>query len=306
MININVKLNKLFMISADYIFARHCVRVEGLRLVNAFNRMRGFNLFYTDREGDPICRFIGNDSESFPVVEEEIKILYKDSKDGFKSFFAKKKDGGFIFDSSSEKGDRVVFVTNDNIKEVTFYGDYSDDLLRFALWLAYGLAVLPTLTVSLHASSIVYNNKVVLFLGESGTGKSTHSRLWLQNIKGAELFNDDSPILRVENGEIIAYGGPWSGKTPCYRTESYPLAACIRLSQAPHNKISRLSTVAAYTALHPSCPPEFAYDENLYDHVSEFLSHLVSSVPVFRMEALPDAEAAKVSCEAVFGSCLKN
>ena len=289
------------MISTDYIIAGHRVRVEGLRLSFAVQKMRGFDLFLSQHGETPICKFLSSDSTDIPEFLSETTLLYADSKDGYSSEFLEKTDGGFIFKSSSERGDKLVFETNRNAKETIFYGDYAEDILRFALWLAYGLATLHTLTVSLHSSSILYKDKVVLFLGESGTGKSTHSRLWLENIKGAELFNDDSPILRVENGEIKVYGGPWSGKTPCYRKEHYPLAGCVRLSQAPYNKIFRLSKLEAYAALHPSCPPEFAYDEKLYDYISEFLGVVVSKTPVYRMEALPDAAAAELSCKTLFG-----
>ena len=291
-------------VSNDYLIADHRIRVQGLPLVYAVQNLRGFNKFQVESHGEPICRFVSAEDKSLPEISSEFQLLYSDSKDGFKSSFVKKEAGIYYFDSSSEKGDRIVFESNIFTGVTVFYGDYTEDLLRFALWLAYGLATLHTLTVSLHASSVTYNDKVVLFLGESGTGKSTHSRLWLNHIQGAELFNDDSPILRVINGKIIAYGSPWSGKTACYRNESYPLAACVRLSQAPYNKITRMTSVAtAFTALHPSCPPEFAYDDQLYDYVSDFLSDFVATVPVYRMEALPDDAAAEMSCETVFGEC---
>lgn len=289
------------MISCDYIIARHRIRVEGLRLVYAMGKLRGFDIFIDRDHGDPVCIF--SEASGVPDISPECHKLYADSKDGFQSVFVRKPDGGYIFDSSSEKGERIIFETDALARKTKFYGDYTEELLRFALWLAYGLAVVNTLTLSLHASTILYKDKVVLFLGESGTGKSTHTRIWTQSIEGSQLFNDDSPILRVEEGKIIVYGGPWSGKTPCYRKESYPLAACVRLSQAPHNKIFKLPKLQAYAALHPSCPPEFAYDDRLYDFVSEFLGDLISSVPVFRMECLPDKEAAKLSCETIFGSC---
>ena len=291
------------MISKDYIIAGHRIRIQGLPLVFAVNKLKGFDLFSVSSEYEPEARFISADPGTSPAIPSDAKNLYSDSKDGFKSSFMKKTDGGYIFDSSSERGDRIIFETDSSAKNTIFYGDYNEDLLRFALWLAYGLAMVGTLTVSLHSSSILYNDKVILFLGESGTGKSTHSRLWLNHIEGAELFNDDSPILRVENGKIIVYGGPWSGKTPCYREDSYPLAACVRLSQAPFNKISTLPKLQAYAALHPSCPPEFAYDDKLYDFVSEFLGELISSVAVYSLQCLPDEAAAVLSCETVFGSC---
>ena len=145
----------------------------------------------------------------------------------------------------------------------------------------------------------------MFFLGESGTGKSTHTRLWRENIEGAVLLNDDSPILRIIDGKPWVYGSPWSGKTPCYKNESYPLAACVRLSQATFNKIERLNIAQGYGALHPSCPPCFAYDDALYDSISGTLSNLLSNVPVYHLSCLPDAAAARLSCETIFGVCEK-
>ena len=140
----------------------------------------------------------------------------------------------------------------------------------------------------------------ILFLGESGTGKSTHTRLWREHIAGAVLLNDDSPIIRIENGKAYAYGSPWSGKTPCYKQEQYELKGCVRLSHAPYNAIKKLSVLQGYGAIHPSCPPEFAYDDTLYDLVSEVISGILSAVPCYHLACLPDKDAALLSCQTLF------
>ena len=184
---------------------------------------------------------------------------------------------------------------------ICLYGHYSPRLLRFALWMGYGLMTVRKETVALHGSCIVYKGKAVLFLGESGTGKSTHTRLWRENIAGSKLLNDDSPIVRYEERGVWVYGSPWSGKTPCYKAERYPLAGCVRLSQAPYNKIRRLNTLQAYAALHPSAPPAFAYEEELYSGVCSLLEKMVSSIPVYHLECLPDAEAVKLVCRTLYG-----
>ena len=113
-------------------------------------------------------------------------------------------------------------------------------LFRFGVWILFNIAALPLGAVAFHSSVIRYRGRGVLFLGESGTGKSTHTRLWREHIPGAELLNDDSPIIRATDSEALVHGSPWSGKTPCYRNESCPIAAVVRLSQAPHNRIRRL------------------------------------------------------------------
>lgn len=173
-------------------------------------------------------------------------------------------------------------------------------LFRFGVWILFNIAALPLGAVAFHSSVIRYRGRGVLFLGESGTGKSTHTRLWREHIPGAELLNDDSPIIRATDSEALVHGSPWSGKTPCYRNESCPIAAVVRLSQAPHNRIRRLRPIESIGALLPSAPPAFARDERLSDDTCGLLSRLIAQVPVYHLECLPDAAAAQLACRTVF------
>lgn len=175
-------------------------------------------------------------------------------------------------------------------------------LLRFALWVAYSMAGLWHGAVPVHSSVAVCQGRAVLCLGESGTGKSTHTRLWINHIPDTYLLNDDSPILRVEEGQSIVYGSPWSGKTPCFRTESVPVAALVRLEQRPANSIRRLRTLEAFTALQPSCPPSLTKDEPLMDRLVDFVGSVIGNTPVFRLGCLPDADAAHLCHNNVFSS----
>lgn len=174
-------------------------------------------------------------------------------------------------------------------------------LLRFGLWTVYNLTALTRQAVAVHTSVIVADGQGALFLGESGTGKSTHTRLWREHITGATLLNDDSPILRIDNDGVRIYGSPWSGKTPCYRNESYPVRGVVRLSQAPENRMRRLSPLEAIGALLPSCPPQFARDSQLQDAVCGVVSSLLKQVPAYHLACRPDAEAAQLSHRTLFG-----
>lgn len=59
----------------------------------------------------------------------------------------------------------------------------------------------------------------------------------------------------------------------------------------------------AYASLHPSCPPAFSYDESLYDSICEVLNAILTNVPVYHLACLPDADAARLSYETIFGTC---
>ena len=284
----------------DYLIAGHRVRVEGDRLVKAMDILDGFAVFKVEPNGEPACRFTTTTIQ-VPTLEEE---LYRCENEGVVSRFGY-YSGGYALSMTPPNSESLHLWVEKKGSTVWFSGNLAPALLRFACWIAYGVITTPLETVAIHTSVIQHGGKTVLFLGESGTGKSTHTRLWRENIEGAVLLNDDSPIIRIVDGKPWVYGSPWSGKTPCYKNESYPLAACVRLSQAPYNKIERLKVAQGYGALHPSCPPCFAYDDALYDSISGVLSTLLSTVPVYHLACLPNAAAAWLSYETIFGICEK-
>ena len=172
-------------------------------------------------------------------------------------------------------------------------------IVRFGLWVMFGIVLCSHQGIAIHSSAIVARERGVLFLGESGTGKSTHTRLWRENIEGSTLLNDDSPIVRIVDGKARVYGSPWSGKTPCYKSQDYPVAGFCRLYQAPYNKISRLPTIAAIGALLPSCPPAFAHDEILQDAICSTLDTVLRTTPAYSLGCLPDRDAALLSYSTI-------
>lgn len=281
----------------DYLIAGHRIRIEGNETwIQVIAGLDGFKPFEADSEGIPVAHFLYVDEEVPQLTEAQ----YENEVDGIADVFGRYK-AGYMFVMTVPEGGRISLWKADGSNIIRFNGLLMPRLVRFVLWIAYGLATLPLQTIAIHTSVIQYKERAVLFLGESGTGKSTHTRLWRENIEGAVLLNDDSPILRIIDGKPRMFGSPWSGKTPCYRTESYPLAACVRLSQAPYNKIHRLNVPQGYAAIHPSCPPDFAYDDNLYDYISETLGDVLGKVPMYHLECLPDADAARLSCRTIFG-----
>lgn len=247
----------------------------------------------TDPAGQPdFGRFTQLDEFDFPEVNAVCR------------FFA--DAGGYLFTMTVRKREAPLWFhklngspeVRCNLAECRAYKEIGS-LMRFGLWMMFGIAAAPHHTIAIHSSVIRRTEGAVLFLGESGTGKSTHTRLWMEHIPSAELLNDDSPIIRMKEGVARVYGSPWSGKTPCYKQESHPIRALVRLSQAPHNRIRRLPIIQAIGALLPSCPPAFAFDTALQDAICETLSEILAGTPVYHLACLPDAEAARLSFETV-------
>ena len=167
--------------------------------------------------------------------------------------------------------------------------------LNNAIMILYALTTANQHTALFHSSVVSCDGKAYMFLGESGTGKSTHSSLWLKYIKGTELVNDDNPVVRIlDHQEVRVYGSPWSGKTPCYRNVDYPLGGLVDLAQAPYNNIRRLKGIEAYVALVPSISG-MRWNEQMAQGLHDTEDLLAQLVPVWHLDCLPDEGAAQLS-----------
>ena len=161
-----------------------------------------------------------------------------------------------------------------------------------SMMLMYAFATARKNTLLMHASVTMKDGKGYVFLGKSGTGKSTHSQLWINNIEGCSLLNDDNPVMRVmDNGEVRVFGSPWSGKTPCYHNVDVPVGAIVNLHQAKKNAIRRLSLVEAYAAMYVSFSG-YRFIKEMADGLHDTNEKVVSTVPCYALGCLPDAYAA--------------
>lgn len=175
---------------------------------------------------------------------------------------------------------------------------YAGQALSSLLRLAFAQAIVWHRAISIHASAVVCDGKGYLFMGKSGTGKSTHTRLWLEHIPGSSLLNDDNPIVRIVGEEVIAYGSPWSGKTNCYKNESAPAAGFIRLKQALYNSYTPCEDIAAFKALLPGSSV-LRQDKTLHGILCGTLVEIAGMTKVGEMECLPDKDAAETCFKSV-------
>lgn len=151
----------------------------------------------------------------------------------------------------------------------------------------------------LHSSAVELGGRAYLFSGPSGMGKSTHTRLW-QQIFGdaAQVFNDDKPALRCQEGRWYAYGTPWCGKDGINQNKKVPLGAVCFLKQAGENRIRRLAPQAALAKIMGQTIHRMGSAENL-DLMLSHLEKLVQMIPVYELENRPEPEAARLSYETM-------
>lgn len=163
-----------------------------------------------------------------------------------------------------------------------------DSMLR----ILYSQAVVLHHGFMLHSAAVVRDGKAVLFMGKSGTGKSTHARLWLKEFANTSLLNDDNPVVRVSaDGTVTVYGSPWSGKTPCYRNAEAPVEAMVRLEQAPVNRYTELSNIDAFVAVLPGVSV-ITHSRKLYGEACNSVVEALKRVKVGKLECTPEPSAA--------------
>ena len=175
--------------------------------------------------------------------------------------------------------------------------------VRFAIdnaaMLVYAFATVGRKTLLFHSSVTVREGLAYMFLGHSGTGKSTHSQQWKAAFPEVELLNDDNPAVRIMDDRTVrVYGTPWSGKTPCYKASSAPVAALVQLAQAPENSITRLRMSQAYPFILASVSGLKVLPK-MMDQIYESIALLLELCPVYKLECLPNPDAARVCYEEI-------
>jgi hypothetical protein len=148
----------------------------------------------------------------------------------------------------------------------------------------------------LHSSCIEYKGKAYLFSAPSGTGKSTHTHLWLKYLEGCRIINDDKPAIRIIDGMPYAFGTPWSGKTDENVNEGVPIGGICFLGRG-ENKIKRIPGIAALKPfMDQTVRPR---DKALMDKMLETLNIILTKVPVYQMTCDMSEEAVMTAVEGM-------
>lgn len=100
-------------------------------------------------------------------------------------------------------------------------------------------------TIMMHGSVVAVGNSAIAFTAPSGTGKTTHSRLWQDHLEGSYILNGDKPLIHVGQ-QVMAYGSPWCGKEGFNRNTGVPLKSICLLKR---NDVNALHHISAHEAL---------------------------------------------------------
>lgn len=155
-------------------------------------------------------------------------------------------------------------------------------------------------TILFHGSVIAVDGQGFLFTAKSGTGKSTHTRLWREYLgEKAVMVNDDKPLLKITDSGVVAYGTPYNGKHRLGCNMSVPLKAVCILTRGEKNSIVRIDKSEAYAMLlqqvyRPLRTLQMAKTLRLIDELSE-------KTELYRLACNMDIEAAEVAYNGMKG-----
>ena len=280
-----------------YIVAEHVFSVELPNGCSILDEMGQYAPFVTDETAQVIFSLRVVDKELFPQTDDITTEMNQD--DDGSQILAGSLHGQPYFEFQLWGRCAARMITDNNYQHAdVLLVDESLFGINNALMVMYALSTANLQTALFHSSVVSCAGYGYMFLGKSGTGKSTHSSQWLKHISGTELVNDDNPVVRRMPDGFYVFGSPWSGKTPCYRNIRYPLGAVVQLSQAPYNKIQRLRPLAAYAALVPSISGK-RWDKQVAEGLHQTEDLMAGEVAVWHLECLPDEGAARLCSETI-------
>ena len=184
-----------------------------------------------------------------------------------------------------------ISVTHDEInREQT--GEYKLDYLEsLAIYRKIAEYLIDKGIVLFHGSAIAVDNEAYIFTAKSGTGKSTHVKLWCELFKDqACVINDDKPLLSVKENSVIVHGTPWSGKHHLDSNISVPLKAICILERGISNRIERINDKDAWPILmqHSYRP----CNESSMEKTLSLIDILIKNTKFYKMYCNMDIQAA--------------
>ncbi len=217
-------------------------------------------------------------------------------------------DAEFLFDYSKDlckdyeyngeekAGFSVKMAKEDVLKERPLMPGYPDNFLEsIALFRKLCEYTLKNANgIIFHCSAIMVGGEAYLFTAPSGTGKSTHTRLWREVLKDkAVMINDDKPIVRFVDGDFYVYGTPWRGKHELGTNTRAKIKAICKIYQAKENTIRKISPMQMFiTILDQTVRPK---EEKDMDKLLLLLDKMVKGVNLYELGCDISIDAAKLS-----------
>ena len=192
-------------------------------------------------------------------------------------------------DLAFEQADLLEEAHRDGFKPRVFTDPF---LERQAIQRAFAEFLFDHNTLLFHGSAVAVDEEGYLFTAHSGTGKSTHTRFWMQTFgKRAVMVNDDKPFLEITAEGVLLHGSPWSGKHGLDTNVTVPLKGLCILERGAENRIWKLSPEEALPMLRKQAYQPTARAAAF----AQLADRLSQSVPLWKMTCTKNPEAARIA-----------
>ena len=226
------------------------------------------------------CRdYLVKDTEKQNIIDFSINITRKDID------FEKDKSAS----EDRKEGNPVRHFTDDYLETIAVYRKIAQQMLYYD-------------TILFHGSVIAVDGMGYLFTAKSGTGKSTHTRLWRETFGDRVIMvNDDKPLLQITKDGVIAYGTPWNGKHRLSTNISVPLKSICILERSNKNHIIKLDTKEQMRSAYPMIVQQTYRTGNSASVVKimKLIEKMMGTVTIYRLSCNMEHEAAVVAYEGM-------
>ena len=214
--------------------------------------------------------------------------------------YTEKECENYLYTGSEQPEFTAVITLEDIAKEKeqapTFPDFYLESLALFRKLCYYTLE--NKQGIIFHSSAIMVDGEAYLFTAPSGTGKSTHTRLWRELLGDkAVMINDDKPIIRYVDGDFYVYGTPWNGKHRLDTNGRAKIKAICGIYQAKENQIRRADpSEMLMIVLNQTIRPS---EEAKFDKLLDLIDKLFKQVSLYRLGCNISLDAAKLAYETM-------
>lgn len=214
-----------------------------------------------------------------------------------------KKHSNKYLISDDKKVDFSLIISDKLIEKNLKKEEYNDKSLSEYLLtgITFYRALIKKNGCLLHSSAVVVDDEAYLFSADCGTGKSTHTSLWLKYLsdKNPYILNDDKPAIRIMEDGIYAYGTPFSGKHDISENKKVKLKAICFIEQAKTNSIRKIEPKEAIRLFYQQTIQKLNEEEIM--KFFDILEVLLKEIPFYKMGCNMSEEAVQLSYHTMKG-----
>lgn len=246
-------------------------------------------------ERNIICIEIQNCiSEKFVVSQEQYKILFKEKCGFFDWIVARSPSGDLLYSLVRRSKDSIylLYRVQENGKKILLLEDKTESNGQAAF--EYIGRIIPGIflqhrMLTFHGVLMEYDGKGIIISADSGTGKTTHARLW-RDSRNALIINGDRAVCQKMDNTWIGIGTPWSGTSGEQINRQVIIQAVVVLERDKKNEAKHITGMEAFGALLPQIQYP-SWDAELAEKMMELLEDFLTEIPIIRLKCLPDLDA---------------